>query len=58
VAGIGFAPFAWTRERHRPIAASGAAMCCIALTWQYIIAGVIVGAALAVFLFVLYQLSS
>jgi hypothetical protein len=56
VVGIGFAPFAWTCERHRPIAASGAAMCCIALTWQYIIVGVVVGVALALFLYVLGHL--
>jgi hypothetical protein len=58
VLGMAFAPFAWMRERHRPIAGTAAAMCCVALTWQYIIVGVAVGAGLAILLFFLYHLTA
>lgn len=53
LAGLALGPLAWWRERRYALAAPGMIMCCAALTWQYLIFGIAVGAAAAVFLFVL-----
>jgi hypothetical protein len=54
--GLGLAPLAWIRERHRPLAGAGAALCCAALFWQYLLIGIVVGVAIAVILLLLSAL--
>ena len=58
IAGLAFAPFAWMRERHRPIAGTGAALCCAALFWQYIVVGAAVAVGIAILLLILSALST
>ena len=52
--GILVSPLAFTRQRRsRPLAVSGAALCCAALAWQYIMVGIAIGVAVAVLLLVI-----
>lgn len=53
VIGLVFGPIAWTKERHRVVSGAGMALCTVALLWQYIVAGVVIGVALAILLFIL-----
>jgi len=55
--GLGFAPLAWVRERHRPLAGTGATLCCVALFWQYLVAGIVVGVAIAMILLMISMLN-
>src|SRR6266850_8435916 len=52
--GLGLAPAAWIRERHRPLAGTGAALCCAALFWQFLLIGIVVGVAIGV-LFIFFS---
>ncbi|MFL5241727.1 MAG: hypothetical protein ACJ8FY_06435 [Gemmataceae bacterium] len=56
--GLSLGPLAWWRERRYVLAVPGMCMCCAALTWQYLLLGIAVGAAAAVFLWVLSLLPS
>ncbi len=55
--GLALGPLAWWRERRYALAAPGMSFCCLALTWQYLILGIVVGAAAAAFLVALAMLS-
>jgi hypothetical protein len=50
-------PIAWVREKQPAISGSAIAISCFAILWQYIIIGIIVGVAVAVFLIVLTHLA-
>ena len=53
VIGLALGPLAWYRERRYVLAAPGMGLCCLALTWQYVLFGIMAGAAAAAFLVVL-----
>jgi hypothetical protein len=48
--GLALGPLAWWVERRYALAAPGMCLCCAALTWQYLILGIAVGAAAGIFL--------
>jgi hypothetical protein len=54
--GMGLGPLASWRERQYALAVPGMSFCCLALTWQYVILGIVAGATAAAFLVVLNML--
>jgi hypothetical protein len=56
--GLIVGPLALWRERSCVLAIPGMSFCVLALTWQYFIVGIAVGAALAVFVALLAALSN
>lgn len=56
--GLLVSPIAFTRRRDRSLALSGAVLCCAALTWQYIMIGLAIGAAIAILLLLLSSFST
>jgi hypothetical protein len=54
LAGLITGPMAWsTARRSRPLVVSGVTCCCAAILWHYVVAGLIVGVAVAILLFIL-----
>lgn len=58
VAGLFLGPLAWYRERRYVLAGPGMGLCCIALVWQYLLLGIMIGAAAAVLLMLLASFSN
>jgi len=57
LAGLITGPMAWTSARRsRPLVVSGVTCCCAAILWHYVVAGLIVGVAVAILLFILSAL--
>jgi hypothetical protein len=57
LAGLITGPLAWTSARRsRPLVVSGVTCCCAAILWHYVVAGLIVGVAVAILLFILSAL--
>ena len=56
ILGMAVGPLASWRERQYALAVPGMSFCCIALTWQYVILGIVAGATAAAFLVVLTML--
>jgi hypothetical protein len=57
LAGLITGPVAWTSARRsRPLVVSGVTCCCAAILWHYVVAGLIVGVAVAILLFILSAL--
>ena len=56
--GLTVAPFAWRHRRNRPLAVAAVGLCCLALTWQYVVVGIAVGAAIAILLIILSAFSA
>ncbi len=54
--GLTLGPVAFWRESIYPLSGSGMVFCFLALTWQYILAGLVVGVAIAVLLLILSSL--
>ncbi len=50
-------PIAWVRETQPALSGTAMGIACLALIWQYILIGIIVGVAIAVLLFVLSHFS-
>ena len=55
--GLVLGPISWVREKQPAISGSAIAISCFAILWQYIIIGIVVGVAVAVFLIVLSHLA-
>jgi hypothetical protein len=55
--GLAAGPLACWRESAYALSGPGMAFCFLALTWQYIIAGIVIGVAVLVVLFILSALS-
>ncbi|MDB5320042.1 MAG: hypothetical protein JWN40_1673 [Phycisphaerales bacterium] len=52
--GLITGPTAWTTARRsRPLVVSGMTCCCVAITWHYVVAGLVIGVAVAILLFIL-----
>ncbi len=56
--GLLLGPIAWARERHPALAGWAMAICCVALVWHYIVAGIVVGVIIVVVLMMLASLGS
>lgn len=51
--GLILGPISWVREKQPVLAGSAIGCCCLALVWQYVVIGIIVGVAIAVLLMIL-----
>lgn len=58
ILGFILIPFAWTRERRQSFAVTAILLCCIALTWQYFVIGVVVGIGITVLMLALSSIST
>lgn len=58
ILGFILIPFAWTRERRQSFAVTAILLCCIALTWQYFVIGVVVGVGISVLMLALSSIST
>lgn len=56
--GLTLGPISWAKEKQPAVSGAAMGICCLALVWQYIIIGIVAGAAIAVFLIVLSHLVS
>lgn len=54
--GLILGPIAWTKEKQPALSGSAIGICCLALMWQYLLAGIVLGVAIAVLLVVLKYL--
>ena len=51
--GLILGPISWIREKQPALSGTAVGICCLALVWQYIVIGIVVGVAIAVLLIVL-----
>ncbi|MEX0865886.1 MAG: hypothetical protein WD030_00920 [Pirellulales bacterium] len=56
--GLVFGAFSWGRETQPAIAAVAMGMACLALLWQYVVIGVVVGVAIVVLLLLISSLGA
>ena len=64
VAGVSFAliglilgPISWAREKQPALAGSAMALCCLAIVWQYVVIGIVLGVTIVVLLILLSHFS-
>jgi hypothetical protein len=58
LAGIGFATVGQWREKHTILSSSAVCLCALALTWQYVVIGIVVGVVVVVVLLLISSMSA
>jgi hypothetical protein len=51
--GLILGPISWAREKQPALSGSAMGICCLAIVWQYVVMGILIGVAIAVLLIVI-----
>ncbi|MGE0607970.1 MAG: hypothetical protein AB7O62_12820 [Pirellulales bacterium] len=56
--GLLLGPISWARERQPAVSGAAMGICCLAIIWQYVVIGIVIGVAIAFMLMVISLFAS